>query len=198
MIAILVLFALGISISSYFPDNSEEYEELKNLLSPIDDYKTEVTNWDEAKNALVDFNYWFELIPRFNEIDSTDDKIQSLKNNVIQKITKLQLRMLPKIREFYTYHLSEILADDKYKLNVYSFGRSKVIGITHKRFRWRTGIEKFHIMYLNELKILGFNEIRYKWVESENDEQEKYVKYNFTEIKDNELRKFTLAEIEEK
>ena len=43
--AVLILFLIGFSISSSLPNKSEAYQELENIVSPIDGYSTEIDNW---------------------------------------------------------------------------------------------------------------------------------------------------------
>jgi hypothetical protein len=56
-------------------------------------------------------------------------------------------------------------------------------------------LEKFHITVANDLRALGFKQIRYKWYELEKYEDEKYIHYNFSDLPDNEPRKFNLSVI---
>jgi hypothetical protein len=43
--------------------------------------------------------------------------------------------------------------------------------------------------------VLGFKQIRYKWYELEKLEDEKYILYNFSDLPDNEIRRFSISAI---
>jgi len=56
-------------------------------------------------------------------------------------------------------------------------------------------LEKFHNTVANDLRALGFKQIRYKWYELEKLKEEKYIHYNFKDLADNEPRRFNLSVI---
>lgn len=189
--AVLILFLIGFSISSSLPNNSEAYKELKNIVSPIDNYSTEIDNWERSKNALIDFNYWYEVLERFEQVEATNNDVESLENSVKRKISKLQLKMLPKIRKYYAAYLNEKLSFDNYKVEIDSKGRNGIIIFTHKSLTKRKRIEKLHISVVSELKVLGFKQIRYKW-----SDENRHVQYQFDDFSDNDLRAYNLEGLE--
>lgn len=192
-IAVLILVAIGTAISTYIPEKSKQYAELEKIISSIDGYNMNLNNWQACKNTLMDLNYWYDLLPRYDKTDSTDADLERLHNKATDRIVKLQLRLLPKIREFYGKFLAEKLWLENYKVNVNSLDRNKLIVFTHKDFQIRKSLEKFHNSVLTDLQILGFSQIRYKWYEEEDLKNDNYIRYNFKEFTDNEIRKFTIA-----
>lgn len=189
--AVLILFLIGFSISSSLPNKSEAYKELKNIVSPIDGYSTEIDNWERSKNALIDFNYWYEVLERFEQVEATNNDVESLENSVKRKFSKLQLKLLPKIRKYYAAYLNEKLSLDNYKVEIDSKGRNRIIIFTHKSLTRRKRIEQLHISVVSELKVLGFKEIRYKW-----SDENKYVQYHFDDYSDYDLRAYNLEGLE--
>ncbi|MCW9094451.1 MAG: hypothetical protein OQJ74_01245, partial [Ignavibacteriaceae bacterium] len=71
--------------------------------------------------------------------------------------------------------------------------RNKIIFFTHDSFKRRSSLEKFHVSVVNDLRLLGFKQIRYNWYELEGLEDEKYIHYNFKDLPDNEIRRFNLS-----
>jgi len=185
--AVLILFLIGFSISSSLPNKSEAYQELENIVSPIDGYSTEIDNWERSKNALIDFNYWYEVLERFEQVEATNNDVESLENSVKRKISKLQLKLLPKIRKYYAAYLNEKLSFDNYNVEIDSKGRNRIIIFTHKSLTRRKRIEQLHISVVSELKVLGFKQIRYKW-----SDESRYVKYYFDDYSDYDLRAYNL------
>ena len=191
LIAVIILFLIGFSISNSLPNKSEAYQELENIVSPIDGYSTEIDNWERSKNALIDFNYWYEVLERFEQVEATNNDVESLENSVKRKISKLQLKLLPKIRKYYAAYLSEKLSLDNYKVEIDSKGRNRIIIFTHKSLTRRKRIEQLHISVVSELKVLGFKQIRYKW-----SNESRYVKYYFDDYSDYDLRAYNLEGLE--
>ena len=191
LIAVLILFLIGFSISSSLPNKSEAYQELENIVSPIDGYSTEIDNWERSKNALIDFNYWYEVLERFEQVEATNNDVESLENGVKRKISKLQITLLPMIRKYYATYLNEKLSFDNYKVEIDSKGRNRIIIFTHKSLTRRKRIEQLHISVVSELKVLGFKQIRYKW-----SDESRYVKYYFDDYSDYDLRAYNLEGLE--
>ena len=187
LIAVLILFLIGFSISSSLPNKSEAYQELENIVSPIDGYSTEIDNWERSKNALIDFNYWYEVLERFEQVEATNNDVESLENGVKRKISKLQITLLPMIRKYYAAYLNEKLSFDNYNVEIDSKGRNRIIIFTHKSLTRRKRIEQLHISVVSELKVLGFKQIRYKW-----SDESRYVKYYFDDYSDYDLRAYNL------
>jgi hypothetical protein len=144
----------------------------------------------------MDLNYWYDLLPRYGEIDSTDFELQDLKKKATDRISRLQLKVLPKIREYYGKYLAEKLWLENYKVSVFSLDRNKLIVFAHNDFTDRKLLEKFHHSVLTDLQIIGFSQIRYKWNDTDESINENYLRYNFKEFPDNEIRKFTLAALD--
>lgn len=191
LIAVIILFLIGFSISSSLPNKSEAYQELENIVSPIDGYSTEIDNWERSKNALIDFNYWYEVLERFEQVEATNNDVESLENGVKRKISKLQIKLLPKIRKYYATYLNEKLLFDNYKVEIDSKSRNRIIIFTHKSLTRRKRIEQFHISVVSELKVLGFKQIRYKW-----SDENRYVQYHFDDYSDYDLRAYNLEGLE--
>lgn len=191
LIAVLILFLIGFSISSSLPNKSEAYQELENIVSPIDGYSTEIDNWERSKNALIDFNYWYEVLERFEQVEATNNDVESLENGVKRKISKLQIKLLPMIRKYYAAYLNEKLSFDNYNVEIDSKGRNRIIIFTHKSLTRRKRIEQLHISVVSELKVLGFKQIRYKW-----SDESRYVKYYFDDYSDYDLRAYNLEGLE--
>ena len=191
IIAVIILFLIGFSISNSLPNKSEAYQELENIVSPINGYSTEIDNWERSKNALIDFNYWYEVLERFEQVEDTNNDVESLENGVKRKISKLQVKLLPKIRKYYAEYLNEKLSIENYKVEIDSKGRNRIIIFTHKSLTRRKRIEQFHISVVSELKVLGFKQIRYKW-----SDESRFVRYHFDDYPDYDLRAYNLKGLE--
>lgn len=190
-IAIIILFFIGFSISSSLPNKSEAYQELENIVSPINGYSTEIDNWKRAKNVLIDFNYWYEVLERFEQVEATNNDVESLEKSVKRKISKLQIKLLPKIRKYYAAYLNEKPSFDNYKVEIASKGRNRIIIFTNKSLTSRRRIEQLHLSVVSELKVLGFKQIRYKW-----SDESRYVRYEFDDYSDFDLRAYNLKGLE--
>jgi hypothetical protein len=195
-IALVILVAIATAISTSIPDKPKKYLELEKVINSIDAYNLEINSWHKAKNILMDLNYWYDLLPRYGEIDSTDFELQDLKKKATDRISRLQLKVLPKIREYYGKYLAEKLWLENYKVSVFSLDRNKLIVFAHNDFTDRKLLEKFHHSVLTDLQIIGFSQIRYKWNDTDESINENYLRYNFKEFPDNEIRKFTLAALD--
>ena len=57
----------------------------------------------------------------------------------------------------------------------------------------RKALEDFHVTVVNDLRTLGFKQIRYKWFELEKLKEERYIHYNFKDLNDNEYRRFNIS-----
>lgn len=193
-LSLVILTMVTITLSSFSPTKkSDEYFELENTLKSIDSYNAEINNWESAKNVLIDLNYWFDLLPRYDEVGMTDSDVLSLQYRMKEKIARLQLAVLPSIRKYFGDYLFEKFQLDNYKVVVMQDERNKIIVFTHDSFTNRKSLEKFHSSVVTELKILGFKQIRYKWYELEKSEDEKYIHYNFKDFSDNEIRRYNLS-----
>ncbi|MFI5237554.1 MAG: hypothetical protein ACHQLA_06445 [Ignavibacteriales bacterium] len=192
-LSVLIMALVTVTLSSFSPPKkSPESFELENTLSLIEDYNIELGNWEISRNALIDLNYWFGLLPRYNEIGKRDRDVLVLQNEIKEKIMRLQLTLLPSIRKFYGQHLAENLKSQKYKVVILPEERNRVIVFTHDSFTNRKSLERFHTSVVTDLRILGFKQIRYRWYELEKLGDEKYIHYNFKDITDHEVRKFNV------
>ena len=195
-IALLIVVAIATAISTSIPNKPKKHTEMEKIIGSIDAYNLDINNWHKAKNLLMDLNYWYDLLPRYGETDSTDYELEVLKKKAIDRISRLQLKVLPKIREYYGKYLGEKLWLENYKVSVFSLDRNKLIVFAHTDFKDRKILEKFHHSVLTDLQILGFSQIRYKWTVEDESINENYLRYNFKEFPDNEIRKFTIAALD--
>jgi hypothetical protein len=187
---------IGVTISSFSPSKKSEYfRELKDIYNTVSNYDKELKSWESSKNTLVDLNYWYDFIPRYDAISDEDYDVSSLQNKVRELVIKLQIRTLPEIRKYFREYLGEELESSGYKVTILNEERNKIIVFTHDSFTRRSALEQFHNTVANDLRILGFKQIRYKWYELEKLKEEKYIHYNFKDLADNEPRRFNLSVI---
>jgi len=192
-LSVVAIFIVYLLISGFLPSKrSNEYYEVEALYNTIDDYKTGINNWQDSKNVLIDLNYWYDLLPRYDEIGRTDSDVEYVITKIREKISIIQLIVLSKVREYYGEYLNDKLQSGNYKVVVNPEERHKIIVFTHNSFTNRKSLEKFHVSVSNELRILGFKQIRYKWYELELMDGERYIHYNFKDSPDMEIRKFNL------
>ena len=196
-LALLIIAVVGVTVSSFSPSKKSEYfKELKQIYNAVNNYDNkEITNWEAAKNTLVDLNYWYEFIPRYDAISDEDNDVLILQEKVRDLTIRQQLRTLPEIRKYFGEYLSDKLYGLDYKVTILNDERNKIIVFTHDSFTGRSALEKFHNTVANDLRALGFKQIRYKWYELEKLKEEKYIHYNFSDLPDNELRSFNLSVI---
>ena len=196
-LALLIIAVVGVTVSSFSPSKKSEYfKELKQIYNAVNNYDNkEINNWEAAKNTVVDLNYWFEFIPRYDAISDDDNDVLVLQDKVRDLTTRQQLRALPEIRKYFGEYLSDRLYGLDYKVTILNDERNKIIVFTHDSFTGRSALEKFHNTVANDLRALGFKQIRYKWYELEKLKEEKYIHYNFSDLPDNELRSFNLSVI---
>lgn len=193
-LALLIVVAIGVTISSFSPSKKSEYfQELKDIYNTVSNYDKEINSWDAARNTLVDLNYWFDFIPRYDAIGSEDDDVLSLQNKVRELAIKQQIKSLPEIREYFGKYLGTKLKSDGYKVTILNDERNKIIVFTHDSFMKRRSLEYFHLTVVNDLRLLGFKQIRYKWYALEESKDEKYIHYNFKDLSDNEIRRFNIS-----
>jgi hypothetical protein len=193
-LALLIVVAIGVTISSFSPSKKSEYfRELKDIYNTVSNYDKEINNWEIAKNTLVDLNYWYDFLPRYDAISDEDKDVLLVQNEVRDLAIKQQIRTLPEIRKYFGEYLSNKLKPQGYKVTILNDERNKVIVFTHDSFMKRKALEDFHITVVNDLRILGFKQIRYKWYELEGLEEEKYIHYNFKDLDDNEFRRFNIS-----
>ena len=194
-LAIIIITVVGVTVSSFSPSKKSEYfKELKQIYNTVNNYDNkEIVNWESAKNTLVDLNYWFDFIPRYDAISDEDYDVLVLQNKVKELMLRQQLRTLPEIRKYFGEYLSDKLYGMNYKVTILNDERNKIIVFTHDSFTGRSALEKFHNSVANDLRVLGFKQIRYKWYELEKYEEEKYIHYNFSDLPDNEPRRFNLS-----
>lgn len=194
-LAVLIITVVGVTVSSFSPSKKSEYfKELKQIYNTVNNYDSkEINSWEAAKNTLVDLNYWFEFIPRYDAIGDEDNDVLMLQNKVRDLTIRQQLRTLPEIRKYYGEYLSDKLYEMNYKVTILNDERNKIIVFTHDSFTRRSELEKFHITVTNDLRALGFKQIRYKWYELEKLKEEKYIHYNFKDLPDNQPRRFNLS-----
>lgn len=194
-LAVIIIAVVGVTVSSFSPSKKSEYfQELKQIYLTVNDYDNkQITNWETAKNTLVDLNYWFDFIPRYDAIGDEDNDVLVLQNKVRDLTIRQQLRTLPEIRKYYGEYLSDKLYGLEYKVTILNDERNKIIVFTHDSFTKRSALEKFHVSVVSDLRLLGFKQIRYKWYDLEKYEDEKYIHYNFSDLPDNEPRRFNLS-----
>jgi hypothetical protein len=196
-LALLIIAVVGVTVSSFSPSKKSEYfKELKQIYNTVNNYDNkEITNWETAKNTLVDLNYWYDFIPRYDAISDEDNDVLVLQDKVRDLTIRQQLRTLPEIRKYFGEYLSDKLYGMNYKVTILNDERNKIIVFTHDSFTSRSALEKFHNTVANDLRSLGFKQIRYKWYELEKSKDEKYIHYNFSDLPDNEPRRFNLSVI---
>ena len=195
-LALVILTVLAVTVSSFSPSKKSEYfRELKEIYTTVNNYEKEINSWDSARNTLVDLNYWFDFIPRYDAISEEDHDVLILQEKVRELAIKHQLRTLPEIRKYFGEFLSNRLNGLDYKITILNDERNKIVVFTHDSFTKRSLLEKFHNTVANDLRLLGFKQIRYKWYELEKLEEEKYILYNFSDLPDNEVRKFNISAI---
>lgn len=195
-LSLVILALLAFTVSSFSPSKKSEYfRELKEIYTTVNNYDKVIDSWESAKNTLVDLNYWNDFIPRYDAVSEDDSDVLILQNQVRELAIKHQMRMLPDIRKYFGEYLSDRLAGLDYKVTILNDERNKIVVFTHDSFTRRSSLEKFHNTVANDLRILGFNQIRYKWYELEKLKEEKYIHYNFSDLPDNEVRKFTISAI---
>lgn len=195
-LSLLILTVVGVTVSSFSPSKKSEYfRELKEIYTTVNNYEKEITNWESARNTLVDLNYWFDFIPRYDAIGEEDHDVLILQEKVRELAVNHQMRTLPDIRKYFGEYLSDRLTGLDYKIIILNDERNKIIVFTHDSFTKRSLLEKFHNTVANDLRVLGFKQIRYKWYELEKYKEEKYIHYNFSDLPDNEVRKFNISAI---
>lgn len=196
-LAVLIIALVGFTVSSFSPSEKSEYfKELKLIYNTVNSYDNkEINNWETAKNTLVDLNYWYDFIPRYDAISDEDNDVLVLQNKVRELAIRQQLRTLPEIRKYFGESLNDKLSLSDYKVTILNDERNKIIVFTHDSFKGRKALEKFHVKVVNDLRVLGFKQIRYKWYELEQLKEEKYIHYNFSDLPDNEFRRFNISEI---
>jgi hypothetical protein len=196
-LALLIIVVVGVTVSSFSPSKKSEYfKELKQIYNTVNNYDSkEINTWESAKNTLVDLNYWFDFIPRYDVISDEDNDVLVLQNKVRDLTIRQQLKTLPEVRKYFGEYLSDKLYGLDYKVTILNDERNKIIVFTHDSFTGRSALEKFHNTVANDLRALGFKQIRYKWYELEKLKEEKYIHYNFSDLPDNEPRRFNLSVI---
>ena len=195
-LSLLILTVVGVTVSSFSPSKKSEYfRELKEIYTTVNNYEKEITNWESARNTLVDLNYWFDFIPRYDAISEEDHDVLILQEKVRELAINHQMRTLPDIRKYFGDYLSDRLTGLDYKITILNDERNKIIVFTHDSFTKRSLLEKFHNTVANDLRVLGFKQIRYKWYELEKYKEEKYIHYNFSDLPDNEVRRFSISAI---
>ena len=196
-LALLIIAVVGVTVSSFSPSKKSEYfKELKQIYNTVNNYDNrEINSWESAKNTLVDLNYWFDFIPRYDAISDEDNDVLVLQDKVRDLTIRQQLRTLPEIRKYFGEYLSDKLYGLDYKVIILNDARNKIVVFTHDSFTGRSALEKFHNTVANDLRALGFKQIRYKWYELEKLKEEKYIHYNFKDLADNAPRRFNLSVI---
>ena len=193
-LAFLIVVLIGVTISSFSPSKKSEYfQELKNIYNTVSNYDKEINNWEIAKNTVVDLNYWYDFIPRYDAISDEDKDVLLMQNEVRDLAIKQQIRSLPEIRKYYGEYLGYKLESRGYKVTILNDERNKIIVFTHDSFMKRKALEDFHVTVVNDLRTLGFKQIRYKWFELEKLKEERYIHYNFKDLNDNEYRRFNIS-----
>jgi len=197
-LSLLILTVVGVTVSSFSPSKKSEYfRELKEIYTTVNNYDKEIRSWEGAKNTLVDLNYWQDFIPRYDAISDEDKDVLLLQNQVRELAIKHQVRTLPEIRKYFGDNLSYKLNGLGYKITILNDERNKIVVFTHDSFTRRSALEQFHNTVANDLRLLGFKQIRYKWFELEKLNEEKYIHYNFKDLPDNEVRRFNISAIKQ-
>ena len=196
-LAVIIIAVVGVTVSSFSPSKKSEYfKELKLIYNTVNNYDNrEINDWEAAKNTLVDLNYWYDFIPRYDAISDEDNDVLVLQNKVKELAVNQQLRTLPEIRKYFGENLNDKFGLSDYKVTILNDERNKIIVFTHDSFKSRKSLEKFHVRVVTDLRILGFKQIRYKWYELEKLKDEKYIHYNFSDLPDNEIRRFNINDI---
>lgn len=195
-LSLLILAFIGLTISSFSPtEKSDEYFDLETAYQVINNYKVEVNDWESSENTLIDLNYWYDYVPRYDKVSNKDYDVNSLQNKTWELIIKHQIKALPEIRKCYGEYLRNKFESLGYKVTILNDERNKIIVFTHNSFKNRGSLEQFHVSVTNDLRLLGFKQIRYKWYELEELEDEKYIHYNFKDLADNEIRRFNISTI---
>ena len=196
-LAVLIIALVGFTVSSFSPsDKSEYFKELKLIYNTVNNYDNkEINNWETAKNTLVDLNYWYDFIPRYDAISDEDNDVLVLQNKVKELAVRQQMRTLPEIRKYFGENLNDKFSLSDYKVTILNDERNKIIVFTHDSFKSRKSLEKFHVEVVTDLRMLGFKQIRYKWYELEKLKEEKYIHYNFSDLPDNEIRRFNISSL---
>jgi len=196
-LAVIIIAVVGVTVSSFSPSKKSEYfKELKLIYNTVNNYDNrEINDWEAAKNTLVDLNYWYDFIPRYDAISDEDNDVLVLQNKVKELAVNQQLRTLPEIRKYFGENLNDKFGLSDYKVTILNDERNKIIVFTHDSFKSRKLLEKFHVRVVTDLRILGFKQIRYKWYELEKLKDEKYIHYNFSDLPDNEIRRFNINDI---
>jgi hypothetical protein len=193
-IAFVIVLLIGVTISSFSPSRKSEYfRELKDIYNTVSNYDKAIANWEMAKNTLVDLNYWYDFIPRYDAISDEDKDVLLMQNEVRDLAVKEQIKSLPEIRKYFGEYLTNKLKSNGYKVTILNDERNKVIVFTHDSFMKRKALEDFHVTVVNDLRLLGFKQIRYKWFELEKMKEERYIHYNFKDLADNEIRRFNIS-----
>ena len=83
-LALIIIAVVGVTVSSFSPTKKSEYfKELRQIYNAVNNYDSkEITNWETAKNTLVDLNYWYDFIPRYDAIGDEDNDVLVLQNKV--------------------------------------------------------------------------------------------------------------------
>jgi len=193
-LALLILSIVAITISSFSPsEKSEEYFDFETAFQVINNYEVDIDDWQSSENTLIDLNYWYDYVPRYDEVSYADFNVSSLQNKAWDLIIKHQIAALPEIRKYFGDYLRDKLKYLGFKVTILNDERNKIIVFTHDSFKSRSSLEKFHVSVVNDLRVLGFKQIRYKWYELEDLEDEKYIHYNFKGLPDNEIRRFNIS-----
>jgi len=195
-LSLVILAILAVTVSSFSPSKKSEYfRELKEIWTTVNNYEKEINSWESAKNTLVDLNYWFDFIPRYDAVSEEDHDVLILQTKVRELAIKHQMQALPEIRKHFGEYLNDRLAGLEYKITILNDERNRIIVFTHDSFTKRSSLEKFHNTITNDLRLLGFKQIRYKWYELEKFKDEKYIHYNFSDLPDNVVRRFSISAI---
>ena len=120
-LALLIIAVVGVTVSSFSPSKKSEYfKELKQIYNTVNNYDNkEINSWEAAKNTLVDLNYWFDFIPRYDAIsDEDNDVLEYLQEKVRDLTIRQQLRTLPEIRKYFGEYLSDKLYGLDYKVTI--------------------------------------------------------------------------------
>ena len=193
-LSLLILAFIGVTISSFSPsEKSDEYFDLETAYQVINNYNVEINDWESSENTLIDLNYWYDYVPRYDKVSNKDFDVNSLQNKTWELIIKHQIKALPEIRKCFGEYLSNKLEPVGYKVTILNDERNKINVFTHDSFKNRSSLEKFHVSVVNDLKLFGFKQIRYKWYALEGLEDEKYIHYNFKDLADNEIRRFNIS-----
>lgn len=156
-------------------------EQLERELKSINDGVkfAEGNTIEELQMDLVVFGIWSQFIKEAEESD--DSEIKNLGKKLQSKVSQIQIKEFPKLREQY----SKIVASKMWEhdINVTSNGSGKkYINFSGGVFAANKNIKDFQIEINEILEMFRFNQARYRWYK----EASEYTYYTIYEGKDSD------------